>query len=39
MTELFLDNYKATLLAGWNSGCRNGWHLFRTIRRQGFQGQ
>jgi transposase len=34
-----LDPYKATLLAGWNSGCRNGWHLFRTIRRQGFQGQ
>jgi transposase len=34
-----LDPYKATLLAGWNSGCRNGWHLFRTIRNQGFQGQ
>jgi transposase len=34
-----LDPYKATLLAGWNNGCRNGWHLFRTIRRQGFQGQ
>jgi transposase len=34
-----LDPYKAVLLAGWNSGCRNGWHLFRTIRRQGFQGQ
>ena len=34
-----LDPYKATLLAGWNSGCRNGWHLFRTIRHQGFQGQ
>jgi transposase len=34
-----LDPYKATLLASWNSGCRNGWHLFRTIRRQGFQGQ
>jgi transposase len=34
-----LDPYKATLLAGWNHGCRNGWHLFRTIRRQGFQGQ
>ena len=34
-----LDPYKATLLAGWNSGCRNGAHLFRTIRRQGFQGQ
>jgi transposase len=34
-----LDPYKATLLAGWNSGCRNGSHLFRTIRRQGFQGQ
>jgi transposase len=30
---------KATLLAGWNNGCRNGWHLFRTIRSQGFQGQ
>jgi transposase len=34
-----LDPYKAALLAGWNSGCRNGWHLFRTIRNQGFQGQ
>jgi transposase len=34
-----LDPYKATLLAGWNNGCRNGAHLFRTIRRQGFQGQ
>jgi transposase len=34
-----LDPYKAVLLAGWNSGCRNGAHLFRTIRRQGFQGQ
>jgi transposase len=34
-----LDPYKAALLAGWNSGCRNGAHLFRTIRRQGFQGQ
>jgi transposase len=34
-----LDPYKATLLAGWNRGCRNGWHLFRTIRNQGFQGQ
>ena len=34
-----LDPYKATLLAGWNRGCRHGSHLFRTIRRQGFQGQ
>lgn len=34
-----LDPYKATLLAGWNSGCRNGWPLFRTIRGQGFRGQ
>jgi transposase len=34
-----LDPYKATLLAGWNNGCRNGSHLFRTIRRQGFRGQ
>jgi transposase len=34
-----LDPYKATLLAGWNHGCRNGSHLFRTIRRQGFRGQ
>jgi transposase len=34
-----LDPYQATLLAGWNRGCRNGWHLFRTIRNQGFQGQ
>jgi transposase len=34
-----LDPYKATLLAGWNNGCRNGWHLFRTLRSQGFHGQ
>jgi transposase len=34
-----LDPYKAALLAGWNSGCRNGRHLFRLIRHQGFQGQ
>jgi len=34
-----LDPYKATLLAGWNRGCRNGWHLFRTIRDHGFPGQ
>jgi transposase len=34
-----LNPYKAVLLAGWNSGCRNGAHLFRTIRRQGFRGQ
>jgi transposase len=34
-----LDPYKAALLAGWNSGCRNGRHLFRMIRNQGFQGQ
>jgi transposase len=34
-----LDPYKAALLAGWNRGCRNGAHLFRTIRSQGFRGQ
>jgi transposase len=34
-----LDPYKATLLAGWNSECRNGSHLFRVIRSQGFRGQ
>jgi transposase len=34
-----LDPYKATLLAEWNSGCRNGAHLFPTIRRHGFRGQ
>jgi transposase len=34
-----LDPYKAVLVAGWNRGCRNGSHLFRTIRRQGFRGQ
>ena len=34
-----LDPYKAALLAGWNRGCRNGSHLFRTIRSQGFRGQ
>lgn len=33
-----LDPYKATLLAGWKSGCRNGSHLFPTIRSQGFRG-
>jgi transposase len=34
-----LAPYKATRLAGWNNGCRNGWHRFRTIRKQGFRGQ
>jgi transposase len=34
-----LDPSKATLLAGWNHGGRHGWHLFRAIRSQGFQGQ
>jgi transposase len=34
-----LDPYKATLLAGWNRGCRKGSHLFRMIRSQGFRGQ
>jgi transposase len=34
-----LDPYKAILLAGWNRGCRNGSHLFRPIRSQGFRGQ
>jgi transposase len=34
-----LDPDQATRLAGWNSGCRNGSHLFRTSRRHGFQGQ
>jgi transposase len=34
-----LDPYKAALLAGWNNGCRNGAHLFRMIRSQGFRGQ
>jgi transposase len=34
-----LDPYKALLLAGWNSGCRHGSQLFRTIRSQGFRGQ
>jgi transposase len=34
-----LDPYKAALLAGWNRGCRNGSHLFRVIRSQGFRGQ
>jgi transposase len=34
-----LDPYKATLLEGWNNGCRNGRYLFRMIRRQGFRGQ
>jgi transposase len=34
-----LDPYKAALLADWNRGCRNGAHLFRTIRSQGFRGQ
>jgi len=34
-----LDPYKPALLAGWNHGCRNGAHLFRTIRRQGVRGR
>ena len=34
-----LDPYKPMLLNGWNHGCRNGTHLFRTIKAQGFQGQ
>ncbi|HEX2275657.1 MAG TPA: transposase [Candidatus Tectomicrobia bacterium] len=34
-----LDPYQATPLAGWNHGCRHGWHLFRTIRSQGFRGR
>jgi transposase len=34
-----LDPDQAPLLAGWNHGCRHGWHRFRTIRNQGFQGQ
>jgi transposase len=34
-----LDPYKAALLAGWNNGCRNGAHLFRMIRNQGFRGR
>jgi hypothetical protein len=29
----------STVIASWNSGCRNGWHLFQTIRSQGFRGQ
>ena len=34
-----LGPYKATLLAEWNRGCRNGSHVFRMIRNQGFRGQ
>jgi transposase len=34
-----LDPYKPMLLAGWNHGCRNGAHLFRTIRSHGFRGR
>src|SRR5262249_13766664 len=34
-----LDPYQPALLAGWNHGCRNGAPLFRTIKRQGFQGR
>jgi transposase len=34
-----LDPYKPLLLDGWNRGCRNGSHLFRVIRSQGFRGQ
>ncbi len=34
-----LDPDKAARLAGWNNGCRHGWHLFGTIRGQGVQGQ
>jgi hypothetical protein len=31
-----LDPYKPVLLAGWNNGCRNGTHLCRGIKCQGF---
>jgi transposase len=34
-----LDPYKPVMLSGWNHGCRNGAHLFRTIKGQGFQGR
>jgi transposase len=34
-----LDPDQAVLRAGWNRGCRNGAHLFRTIRSQGCRGQ
>ena len=34
-----LDPSNATLLAGWNRGCRHGWPLFRTSRRPGVRGQ
>jgi transposase len=34
-----LDPYKPVLLSGWHHGCRNGMHLFRMIKAQGYQGQ
>jgi transposase len=34
-----LAPYKPALLAGWNHRCRNGAHLFRTIRSHGFRGR
>jgi zinc-finger of transposase IS204/IS1001/IS1096/IS1165 len=34
-----LEPFKATLLAGWNNGCRKGSRLFRVICRQDFRGQ
>jgi transposase len=34
-----LDPNQAVLLVGWNRGCRNGSHLFRTIHSIGFRGQ
>jgi transposase len=33
-----LDPYRETILALWQQGCRNGQHILRTIRTQGYEG-
>lgn len=33
-----LDPYRASILTLWEQGCRNGQHILRTIRTQGYEG-
>jgi transposase len=33
-----LDPYRESILAQWEQGCRNGQHILRTIRTQGYKG-
>jgi transposase len=33
-----LDPYRESILAQWEQGCRNGQHILRTIRAQGYEG-